>query len=66
MREMVLLGINQIFTSYDNPKGNVKAFRVIRTIIEELIRLNEFESLEEDRENIKRKKCCIDLYKLKP
>jgi hypothetical protein len=47
MRDMALLGIKQIFTSYDNPKGNAKALRVIRTIIEELIWLNEFGSLEE-------------------
>ena len=56
MREMALLGIKQIFTSYDNPKGNAKALRVIRTIKEELIWLNEFESLEEARENIRKGK----------
>jgi hypothetical protein len=49
MREMALLGIKQIFTPYDNPKGNAKALKVIRTIIEELIWLNEFESPEEAR-----------------
>jgi hypothetical protein len=41
MREMALLGIKQIFTSYHNPKGNAKALRVMRTIKEELIWLNE-------------------------
>jgi putative transposase len=56
MREMALLGIKQIFTSYDNPKGNTKALRVIRTIKEELIWLNEFGSLEEARENIRKGK----------
>jgi len=56
MREMALLGIKQIFTSYDNPKGNAETERVIRTIKEELIWLNEFESLEVARENIKRGK----------
>jgi hypothetical protein len=53
---MALLGIKQIFTSYDNPKGNAKALRVIRTIKEELIWLNEFGSLEEARENIRKGK----------
>jgi len=67
MRDMALLGIKQIFTPYDNPKGNAETERVIRTIKEELIWLNEFGSLEEARENIRKgKKCCIDLYKLKP
>jgi len=56
MREMALLGIKQIFTSYDNPKGNAETERVIRTIKEELIWLNEFESLEEPRENIRKGK----------
>jgi putative transposase len=56
MREMALLGIKQIFTYYDNPKGNAKALRVIRTIIEELTWLNEFESLEEARKNIRKGK----------
>jgi transposase InsO family protein len=53
MREMALLGIKQIFTSYDNPKGNAETERVMRTIKEELIWLNEFGSLEEARENIR-------------
>jgi|YNPNPStandDraft_1061719.scaffolds.fasta_scaffold312521_2 hypothetical protein len=38
---------------YDNPKGNAKALRVMRTIKEELIWLNEFGSLEKARENIR-------------
>jgi len=45
--------LKQIFTSYDNPKGNAKALRVMRAIKEELIWLNEFGSLEEARENIR-------------
>lgn len=52
MKEMAVLGIEQIFTSYDNPKGNADTERVIRTIKEELIWLNEFRSLDEARERI--------------
>ncbi len=52
MRDMATLGIEQIFTSYDNPKGNAETERVIRTIKEEFIWLNEFESFEEAQEKI--------------
>ena len=52
MKEAAVLGIEQIFTSYDNPKGNADTERVIRTVKEELIWLNEFGSLEEARERI--------------
>jgi len=52
MKEMVVLGIEQIFTSYDNPKGNADTERVMRTIKEEMIWLNEFGNLEEARERI--------------
>ncbi|MDI1472490.1 integrase core domain-containing protein [Thermodesulfovibrio sp. 1176] len=51
---MALLGIEQIFTSYDNPKGNADTERVMRTIKEELIWLNEFGSFEEARECIRK------------
>ena len=47
MRDMKTLEIEQIFTSYDNPKGNADTERVIRTIKEEVIWLNEFTTLEE-------------------
>jgi len=47
MKDMVTLGIEQIFTSYDNPKGNADTERVMRTIKEEIIWLNEFGSFEE-------------------
>lgn len=53
MRDMSLFGIEQIFTSYDNPKGNADTERVMRTIKEELIWLNEFGSIEEARESIR-------------
>jgi hypothetical protein len=49
MTEMALFGIRQIFTPYDNPKGDAKALRAVRTIKEELICPNEFESPEEAR-----------------
>jgi len=40
-------GINQIFATYNNPKGNAETERVIRTIKEEVVWINEFETLEE-------------------
>jgi len=66
MRDMATLGIEQIFTSYDNPKGNAETksgspknqeifwgvSRVMRTIKEEIIWLNEFGSFEEAKEKI--------------
>ncbi len=52
MRDMATLGIEQIFTSYDNPKGNADTERMMRTIKEEIIWLNEFGSFEEAREKI--------------
>ncbi|WP_373920416.1 transposase [Thermodesulfovibrio sp. Kuro-1] len=53
IREMALLGIEQIFTSYDNPKGNAETERIMRTIKEELIWLNEFSNFEEARDRIR-------------
>ncbi len=47
MRDMGTLGIEQIFTSYDNPQGNAETERMMRTIKEELLWLHEFSSLEE-------------------
>lgn len=52
MRDMRVLGIEQIFTSYDNPKGNADTERMMRTIKEEVIWLNEFSSFEEARNKI--------------
>jgi len=37
MKDMATLGIEQIFTSYDNPKGNADTERMMRTIKEEVI-----------------------------
>lgn len=50
MRATGELGINQIFTSYNNPKGNADTERVIQTIKQELIWVNEFKGYEEARE----------------
>jgi len=46
MRDMRTLGIEQIFTSYDNPKGNADTEWMIRTIKEEVVWVNEFSSLK--------------------
>jgi transposase InsO family protein len=54
MRNMAVLGIEQIFTSYNNPKGNADTERMMRAIKEEVIWLNEFSSLEEAIEKIGR------------
>jgi len=65
MRDMATLGIEHIFTSYDNPKGNAEAklgspknheifwgvSKVMRTA-KEIIWLNEFASFEEAKEKI--------------
>lgn len=47
MREVARLGIKQAFTSYSNPKGNADTERLMRTIKEELIWLQEWSSVEE-------------------
>lgn len=47
MKEMAELDIEQIFTSYNNPKGNAETERMMRTIKEEVVWLHEFESFEE-------------------
>lgn len=41
------MGINQAFTSYNNPKGNADTERMIRTMKEELLWLNEYGNLDE-------------------
>jgi transposase InsO family protein len=53
MAAMSVLGIEQVFTSYDNPKGNAETERLMRTIKEELLWLREFTSLEEARAAIR-------------
>jgi len=41
------LDIQQVFTSYNNPKGNADTERMIRTIKEELFWLREWENERE-------------------
>ena len=42
-----LTGIEQIYTSYNNPRGNAETERMIRTIKEELLWLREWSSFDE-------------------
>lgn len=50
MRDLATLGINQIFTTYNNPKGNAETERMMRTIKEEVLWLHEFISLQQAQE----------------
>lgn len=52
MKDTAELGINQIFCSCDNPRGNAETERVIRTIKEEVLWLNDFGSFEEARATV--------------
>jgi len=54
MQDCRLLEIKQIFTSYNNPKGNADTERVIRTLKEEIIWINEWNSLEETKNGLKK------------
>jgi transposase InsO family protein len=47
------LDIEQIFTCYDNPKGNAEIEWFMRTMKEKLIWLEEFAGLEEVHEKLK-------------
>jgi len=49
LRECRALNIQQIFTSYDNPKGNADTERVIRTIKETWSGLAEWLTVEQLR-----------------
>ncbi len=44
------LEIEQIFTSYSNPKGNADTERVMRTIKEDLVYINDFDDEKDFRE----------------
>lgn len=46
-KELKMLGINHVTTSYNNPKGNADTERFMRTFKEEVIWPNEFESFQE-------------------
>ena len=47
MRYCSNVGVEQIYTSYNNPKGNAETERFMRTMKEELIWLREWKSSEE-------------------
>jgi putative transposase len=46
------LDIEQIYTIYNNPKGNAETERFMRTMKEELLWLEEFAGLEEAHEKL--------------
>ena len=54
MSECSTLDIRQIFTSYNNPKGNADTERVLRTLKEDLIWPNEFGTVQALREALDR------------
>ena len=47
MKTCRTLGIQQAFTSYNNPKGNADTERMMRTLKEELFWLREWNNLDE-------------------
>jgi len=53
MEACSVLEIKQIFTSYNNPKGNADTERVIRTLKEDFVWTREFSSPFEFAENLK-------------
>lgn len=57
MNECGLLGIKQIFISFNNPKGHAETERMMRTMKEELIWPNDFHSFEQLREALDRWVC---------
>lgn len=59
MQECSILGIKQIFTCYNNPKGNADTERVIRTIKEDLIWIREWETSFELEDKLKE---WVDFY----
>ena len=54
MRAAAELGIEQIFTSYNNPKGNADTERMIQTLKQEVIWVNDFKGYEEAHEKFGR------------
>ena len=53
MQACSVMEIKQIFTSYNNPKGNAETERLIRTIKEDLVWIREFHSPVEFEEALK-------------
>ena len=54
MKACSQLNIEQIFTSYNNPKGNADTERVIRTMKEDMVWLSEWEKVSVFEEELKR------------
>jgi len=54
MAAVRVVGIEQVFSSSDNPKGHADTERLMRTIKEERLWLRDFTSLEEARDAISR------------
>ena len=52
LKECKILNIQQTFTSYNNPKGNANTERILRTIKEDCIWINEWGSLKEAQKDI--------------
>ncbi len=46
-------GIEQVFTSYNNPKGNAETERMMRTMKEELLWLKDWKNLEEIEQSLR-------------
>jgi transposase InsO family protein len=59
MKACGTLQIEQAFTSYNNPRGNANTERVMRTLKEECIWINEWNSLNQVQQDIAR---CIEEY----
>ena len=53
MEACQLLGITKIFTSFNNPKGNAETERMMRTMKEELIWSNDFQSFEQLKKTLR-------------
>jgi len=52
IKNMAHLDIEQIFTSYNNPKGNADTERMMRTIKEEVLWLEEFDSFDRAQQKV--------------
>ena len=48
------MGVKQIFTSYNNPKGNAETERAIRTVKEELFWLREWQGVQQVEDALKK------------
>lgn len=54
MKDCSILGLTQIFTSYNNPRGNADTERFIRTTKEGCVWLNEWHSFEQLKASLER------------